>query len=82
MNQACRGKPRSGQWRPGKKQKQVKKVEGDKEEESGSDDSIIKHLSLKGTKTRLVLIRSRRLFSMICKQKKTPFVNTSTRGVL
>ena len=48
MKRACRGKPRSGQRRPGKKQ--VKKVEDDKEEESDSDDSSIKHLSLKGTK--------------------------------
>ena len=48
MKRACRGKPRSGQRRPGKKQ--VKKVEDDKEEESDSDDSSIKHLILKGTK--------------------------------
>ena len=48
MKRACRGKPRSGQRRPGRKQ--VKKVEDDKEEESDSDDSSINHLSLKGTK--------------------------------
>ena len=50
MKRACKGKPRSGQQRPDKKQKQVKKVEDDKEEESDSDDLTIKHLSLKGTK--------------------------------
>ena len=48
MKRACKGKPRSGQRRPDKKQKQVKKVEDDKEEESDSDDLTIKHLSLKG----------------------------------
>ena len=50
MRRACKGKPKSGQRKSGRKSKNVRKVGEDQEEEpDDSDDSDVLHLRLKGT---------------------------------